>query len=367
MAAANERWVEERRQEFRPELLGIRRRMLGLSQGELGELADLSQGTVSKVEQGLKPVTASMVEQFSRALQCPPTFFFQAEREYGPPMSAHPMYRKRASVGQRVLDKVIAEFNVRIAHVRALLKSVELEPELPLPEYDADDFSGGPEEVADAVRRAWYLPCGPLASMTECLERAGCIVMRCDMDQAKIDAASYRLAGLPPVIFVNRTLPGDRLRFTLAHELGHLVMHRVPSPSMEQEADAFASALLMPRADIAPELQGLTLAKAAAMKPIWKVSIGALIYRAADLGAVRETQATYLWKVRAAKGWSVREPADFDVPVEEPTLVSGLFEHMLDDNDLSMEELAQVLHLHLAELHQLYELEPPQPHLRRIK
>jgi Zn-dependent peptidase ImmA (M78 family)/transcriptional regulator with XRE-family HTH domain len=367
MVVANENWAEDRRQEFRHELLSVRRRMLGLSQAELAQKAEMSQASYSKVEQGLKPVAAWMVEKFGHALNCPTSFFFQAEREYGPPMSAHPMYRKRASVGLRVLDKVIGEFNVRLAHIRTLLRSVDIEPELPLPSYDADDFEGGAVDVADAIRRAWYLPQGPIASVTECLERAGCVVVPCAMDQAKIDAASYRVSGLPPVIFVNRGLPGDRLRFTLAHELGHLVMHRFPTPAMEQEADAFAAAFLMPAADIAPELSSLTLAKAAAMKPIWKVSIGALIYRASDLGTIRSTQAEYLWKVRAAKGWSVREPADFDVPVEQPTLLAGLFEHMLDDNDLSLDEIGEVLHLHLEELQELYRLQPPQPHLRRVK
>lgn len=367
MLAANESWVEEARQAFRPELLGIRRRMRGLSQAELAEKTQISQGSLSKVEQGLKPVNAALIEQFSQALDCPPTFFFQPEREYGPPMSAHPMYRKRASVGQRVLDKVIAEFNVRISHVRTLLRSVDISPELPLPSYDPDDYAGGVEEVADAVRRAWYLPWGPVASVIECLERAGCVVVACEMDHARIDAASYRLPGLPPIIFVNRALGGDRLRFTLAHELGHLVMHPTPTPDMEQQADAFASAFLMPAADIGPELEGLTLAKAAAMKPIWKVSIGALIYRASDLGAVRPTQVDYLWKVRAAKGWSTREPQAFDIPVEAPTLIGGLFEHMLEDGELSMQELAGVLHLHLEELQSLYQLQLPQPHLRRIK
>ncbi len=91
-------------------------------------------------------------------------------------------------------------------------------------------------------RRAWYLPSGPVSSMMECLERAGCIVMMCDMAEAKIDAASYQVPGLPPVIFVNDALSGDRLRFTLAHELGHLILHRYPKPEMEREADTFALA-----------------------------------------------------------------------------------------------------------------------------
>jgi hypothetical protein len=75
-------------------------------------------------------------------------------KEYGPPMSAHAMFRKKASTGQKVIDRVIAELNVRIAHARKFLLAVEFAPELPFPLYDLDDFQGQADAVADSVRRA---------------------------------------------------------------------------------------------------------------------------------------------------------------------------------------------------------------------
>jgi Zn-dependent peptidase ImmA (M78 family)/transcriptional regulator with XRE-family HTH domain len=360
--------MEPRSDRFRHDLIAVRRRMLGLSQAELADVAGLSQATLSKIEQGLKSVTDAVADQLARALKCPPDFFEQPEREYGAPMSAHPMFRKRASVGQRVIDKVIAEFSVRIAHARALLRAVDVEPELPLPAYESEEF-GGPQGIAAAVRRAWYVPRGPLPSLVDLIERSGCILMRCDMNLAKIDAASYRVAGMPPIIFLNKALPGDRLRFSLAHELGHLVMHRYPTPVMEEEADQFASALLMPAADIGPELSGLTLAKAAALKPIWRVSMAALIYRASALGAISKTQADYLWRVRSAKGWSTQEPPALDIAPEQPSLVPALIEHFLDDAGMTQADLGRLLHLHYSEVADLYELKPPTPMqgLRRVK
>jgi Zn-dependent peptidase ImmA (M78 family)/transcriptional regulator with XRE-family HTH domain len=351
---------------FRPELVAIRRRMLGLSQVELANRAGLSQATLSKIEQGLKAITTAQAQQLAQAMNCEPSFFTQPEREYGAPLSAHPMFRRRASVGQKVLDKVIAEFNVRLAQSRVMLRSVDIEPELVMPTYDPDEF-GSIEEIAAAVRRAWYLPAGPLASLTECLERAGCVVMHCDMDQAKIDAASYKVPGLPPVIFVNRALPGDRLRFSLAHELGHIIMHRYPTPNMEAEADAFASALLMPAQDIGPELMGLSLAKAAYMKPVWKVSIAALIYRASQLTKLQKSQSEYLWRTLSAKGWRTREPASLDIPQEQPTLVSALIQHFLEDGGYTHDERGRLLHLSYDEVAKLYDLPPRQSGLRRVK
>lgn len=353
-------------QPFRHDLLGLRRRMLGVSQVELAERAGIGQGTLSKVEQGLREATSDMAESLAKALDCPVSFFHQVEREYGPPMSAHPAFRKKASVGQKVLDRVIAEFNVRIGHVRTLLRTVEFEPELQLPRYDIDDFSGGAEEVAANVRRAWYMPRGPVPSLTEYLERAGCLVVHCDMEAAKIDGASYRLPGLPPIIFLNRHQPADRMRFSLAHEAGHLVLHAYPTPNMEQEADVFASALLMPSSDIGPELDGLTLAKAAYMKPVWKVSMAALIVRATALKRLDKSKAEYMWRMMSMKGYRTREPASLDFAQEKPTLMEALLQNLTNDMSYSETDLAQTLHLHYQELAQMYSL-PMSTGLRRIK
>jgi Zn-dependent peptidase ImmA (M78 family)/DNA-binding XRE family transcriptional regulator len=349
----------------RGELISLRRRMLSLSQSDLALMAGISQGMLSKVEQGLKPAPPGLVERLAHALQCRESFFFQREREYGPPMSAHAMFRKGASVGQKVIDRTIAELNVRIAHLRKLLAPLELEPELPFPTYDLDDFEGKPELVAANVRRAWLMPRGPVRSLTEYAERAGCLVVQCEMDAAKIDGVSYRIVGLPPIIFLNRNQPADRMRFSLAHELGHLVMHAIPAPNMEQEANGFASALLMPATDIGPELNGLTVEKAAYMKPVWRVSMAALIYRASELGRVDKYKAEYLWRQMTTKGFRQREPAAVDFPHEETSLVGAMVDHMVKDMGYSHEELAELLHLHYDEVASMYDL--PKAVLRVVR
>lgn len=353
-------------QPFRYDLLSLRRRMTGLSQMELAQQAGIAQGTLSKIEQGLKDISEDVANTLAKILQCPVSFFYQAEREYGPPISAHPLFRKKASVGQKVLDRVIAEFNVRISHIRTLLKTVDFQPELPLPQYDVDDFSGDIEEIANNVRRAWYAPRGPIASLTEFAERAGCLIVHCDMDAAKIDGASYRISGMPPIIFLNRHQSADRMRFSLAHELGHLVLHAYPTPNMEQEADSFASALLMPSADIGPELNGLTLAKSAYMKPVWKVSMAALIVRATHLKRIDRAKAEYMWRTMSSQGYRTREPESLDFPREKPSLIDALLQKMTVELGYSKDELSQALHLHFQELAHMYDLPVPTG-LRRVK
>jgi Zn-dependent peptidase ImmA (M78 family) len=49
------------------------------------------------------------------------------------------------------------------------------------------------------------------------------------------------------------------LRWTLVHEIGHILMHRFPTDNMEREADEFAAEFLLPAKDVKPQLYDLTL------------------------------------------------------------------------------------------------------------
>jgi Zn-dependent peptidase ImmA (M78 family) len=101
----------------------------------------------------------------------------------------------------------------------------------------------------------------------------------------------------------------------LSHELGHLVMHRFPSPQMESEANEFASALLMPRNEVTIALRGkLDLGRLAALKPEWRVSMQALLYRAQRLGLVGQQQAGWLWRQFNTNRIKLREPPELDFP-----------------------------------------------------
>ncbi|WP_336758553.1 XRE family transcriptional regulator [Aeromonas hydrophila] len=342
---------------IRPEMIELRRRMLGLSQTELAARVGIVQGTLSKIEQGLKPVTIEQTLLFAEALSCHPSFFSLPERLYGGPISANPMYRKKASVGLKVLDRLLAEMNVRIGHIRKLMQFVDYRPELPLPFYDLDDYEGDPTKIAENVRRAWYMPNGPVRNLVEWLERAGIIIVECDMDDAGLSGVSYHIHGLPPLIFINKNQPMDRYRFTLAHELGHLVMHKIPNPNMEEEANMFAAELLMPSREIAPYLQDLTIEKAAYMKPFWRVSMAALIYRAKVLNQISSGQYEYIWRQMSARRYRINEPVQLEQLGESPSLMPELFKQMKEDMEYSPDEITQVLGLHYSELNQLYGFE----------
>src|SRR5262249_7327901 len=130
------------------------------------------------------------------------------------------------------------------------------------------------------------------------------------------------VSGLPPLFFVNSESPGDRARFSLAHEVGHVIMHRNPHAEQERQADQFASAFLMPARDIAAYLKPLSIERAAAIKPYWRVSMAAIIKRAYDLGMIGHSYYRKLFTQLSKVGYRTDEPNP--VEVEQPTVVDDL-------------------------------------------
>jgi len=185
-----------------------------------------------------------------------------------------------------------------------------------------------PEEVAQQVRIDLAVPPGPVRDLVAVLEDAGIAMVRRDLGSAKIDALMSWPPDSRPIVLLGTRAPGDRQRFSVAHEMGHAVMHELPTDDQEAEADRFAAELLMPRADIAPQLRDVTVAKLARLKQEWSVSMAALLRRARDLAQISDSAYRRLNIELSSAGYRTREPVE--VPVETPRLVSGRLRVLLD-------------------------------------
>lgn len=346
---------------FNGEMFRLGRQFRGLTQKEFAEGVGAEPSTVSRVENGVTQPTVEMGEKAATLLALPVEFFRQPERPYGLPMSVHPMWRAKAAVPQYMIDQALAELNLRIMHIRRLIRSVEYEPVLTLPEIDVAAAGGHPAEVAALVRRAWMMPAGPVVELTQWVERAGCFVIHTELPDSAMSGVTLRVPDMRPCIFLNKAMPADRLRHTLAHELGHLIMHRYPSEDMEREANAFAAAFLMPANDIRPVFTGkkVDLRLFAALKPEWRVSMQSLLYRAATLGFVNDNQARYLWQQFNTKKLKFREPPELDFEPEKPTLVTKLFALHMETLGYTIADMAAVVAMYEADIKTLYGIGEP--------
>ena len=357
--------------QFNHFLLLLARQYRGKSQTEVANAAGLNQGHYSRIENGLLPEGPSEenLGRIADALSFPSSFFYQRDSLSGLPLSVHPMHRKKASVGERALKQVHAELNIRLMHVRRLLSAIDVEPELPLPWIDVDE-GGGPQEIARLVRQSWMIPRGPLGNLTELVERAGILVVLCNFD-APIDGVTMRLPDVPPCMFINAEVPADRMRSSMAHELGHVIMHRIPTDNIEHEANVFAAELLCPEKDIKRDLIGrLSLEKLVRLKAYWKVSMQFILYRAKSIGCITDNQSQYLWKQISRLGWRVREPAETDFPHDEPQLFPEIIALHFRDLDYEVSDFTNLLHVDQDDLRHLYGMhseESRRAHLHIIK
>lgn len=179
------------------------------------------------------------------------------------------------------------------------------------------------------TRTQWKVPSGPARSLTRWLEAAGSVVLMIDLGNQRVDGLSQWTAD-HPVLVINSANPTDRIRWTLAHEIGHLALHRNDATDeMEREADAFAAEFLLPELLIRPELHNLTLGKALDLKREWGVSVAALVQRAHQLGVLSDARRTSLFKQLSARGWRVREPASDEIAPERPELLQRINEHLI--------------------------------------
>lgn len=346
---------------FNRAMFSVARAARGFTQSELAKAAGVTQALISKLESGLTvDPTEETVKALASALRVPVAFIVSSERPHGMPQFH---YRKRAKLGRKALEMIEAQINIRRIHASRLLQGYELETDR-FPVIDLDALEWTPQQAAQHIRGLWMLPRGPIDSLTEAVERAGAIVIQIDFGTSLLDALSFRLPGLPPLIFMNCKVPGDRYRFTLAHEVAHLILHNHPETDeqMEIQADQFAAELLMPAKEIRPYLTSPSLGSLARVKPYWKVSIKALIVQCERLKVITPNQYTGLMVNYSKAGYGKGEP--FPIAVEEPTVLTAALQYHLSALGYSLDELAEMLLMEPAEFQETY---TPRPRLRLVR
>lgn len=323
-------------------MIKLAREAEGHSVRSLSELLKINHTTLSRYESGLLPVPASFIDDLAAALGRPQSYFYREGKRYEGSGNYH---RKRASMSLQLLKRIHAKINELRLEAAALLEWADVETESDFFRLNRDDF-GGPEGAARELRRLWQMPSGPVAHVTSLIEGAGGIVFNCDFETIALDGVSqWPLddSSMPPVFFINDCISGDRARFTLCHELGHAVLHHLPTPDLEGEADRFASEFLMPAVEIRDSLRSLTIESAAELKSYWKVSIAALIRRAKDLKVITADRYTSLMKRMSTLGYRKCEP--IPIPNETPELYRALFDLQRSEMGRSDEAICATIHV----------------------
>jgi len=334
-------------QKINPKMLMLAREARGLTQMELADLAGINRSNISRFEQDEMGFSDDVLIKLIEALKFPEHFFMQSE-EVLPPA----LYRRRDKVPAKVLSYIDANLNIYRLNLQRLFEAMKLEvKEIPLLHVLEN---GTPANVAQKLRKIWSLPKGEVVNLIDLLEAHGIMTLAVDFKTDRVDSRSILISNKYPVIFYNKTLLGDRLRFTLAHELGHIVMHTrqalLSTEEVGHEANLFAAEFLMPEKEIQADFnETINLDLLARLKKKWKVSMQAILYRANDLNMLTDNQKRYIVGQFNALKIRRREPVELDIAIERGSAVRDLITRYRTKQKMSVKEMADFFFLEQEE------------------
>ena len=329
---------------FAPERLTLARQLEGLRKSELAAQIGKSSTALAAWESGAKRPTPANVAELAMSLGVAPDFFSPrgAPRQHD---TAVPHFRSLRSTSQRARDQAFAFGLLAVDIAEAVEKHVEF-PAVNIPSFEVsfDDEPDAPEEAARRLRREWGLDAGPLKHLVRLLESHGVLVVFSPPQTSAVDAYSFESTERPVVVLNPAKRDYYRQRFDVAHELGHLVMHRDAEPGgrvVEDQANRFAAELLMPADELRPLLPTAMNARAwdtlGALKEQWGVSIQALLFRARRLGSISDVTYRNAVITLTQRGWRRQEPGLISA-TEQPSMLPRSVE-LLDSAGIERESL----------------------------
>lgn len=326
--------------------LRVAREAVGYTQTDLAAASGLPQPDLSRWERGLRAPDADEVVTLAVHLQVPVGFLTGDERV------TQPIHRTQRQESKRTERLVNGRLELARRSASRLLQDIIIEPAYSFPTLD-DRVSDDPEQAAADVRRVWRVPRGPIVDLADVVESAGVVVLPVDFGADNIRAAYVNPRGDHRWCFLNtRADDGAAVRFDLAHELGHAMLHwdRFEAPTgkdAEAQAHRFAAALLMPADDIrttfahtSPSLPELTL-----LRKQWGVSVQALVRRARDLEGISEQTYTRLYKQMSAHGWRSARGEPGKLAIERPTILAEAMQIHREHHGYTEQELAVIADL----------------------
>ena len=331
-----------------------------LTQVQLASMAGVSPATISKWRAGAQVPEREALERLASVVNVTPEWFTRPVSTSVTP----PLFRSNASahVAARAMLEARLEWSQDVAS--ALMEFVDY-PKVNLPirpytnpeEITAEDI----ERAASECRHLWHLGRTVVEDLALAVEGAGVIVIREETGIAQIEGLSAwsEVLGRPLILLSADKDNGYRSRFDLAHELGHLVLHRnITRPTerdrhklLEKQAHRFAGAFLLPAESFAAEVRvPPTLDDLLILKRRWGVSAAAIIMRLQALELIDEDGATTLFKRRSARWGAKSEPGDADRKPEQPRLLRRTIGLLVDEKVMPLDAIPRHIGLAASDL-----------------
>lgn len=315
----------------------------GLSGAALAELVNVSRSAISQYERGVQTPSPQNVQEIANKLNLPPKYFLQQSIQSNQTAVFYRSFSAALKSARTRSQRKLDWLHEIVDHLEQLIElpNVNL-PEIELPDDVLSVTSDEIENIAKKTRRFWGLGDGPISNMVQLLENNGIIVSRQFLDSLKLDAFSnWNVESHRPFVVLGSDKGSAvRSRFDAAHELAHLILHKDLAEkdlknasifkAIERQANEFAGAFLLPSTTFLSEVFSFTPEGLLTLKKRWGVSVGLMVKRSSDLGAIDDDSTRKLWMRISKRGWRKKEPYDDEILPESPNILSKCFQLLID-------------------------------------
>ena len=337
-----------------PQRLRQARQARGLSIKDVADKLGISRQLLSLYELGTTAIKLDTVLKLQSIYNMPVSFYY---KNYQPESRNRSQIYFRsfysATKIKREQAKILADWVISVIN-DYIKDKIVIPPVDPLCERIRESKTieireeRNMESLSKLIRREWELGLQPITNLTRLLEKKGFIIVEIDIDES-LDAFSFWDNGRP-YIFISKYNNAFRRRMSIAHELCHLLFHDAEDiaknlKSLEDEAKKFASCFLLPKGGFDNDVISTALNQLLLLKPIWKVSVAAMVMRCEQLGIISEERSTYLWKQITRNKWRKIEPYDAEMKPEQPVLLRQSIKLLVDNNLISREKLKEAFSL----------------------
>lgn len=353
---------------FKCERLTHAREARGTTQTSLADMIGISRAAISQYEKGQRKPSSDILAKIANSLNFPMHFFLQ---DVGYKVSKPIFFRSMSSATKTSRLRAARRYEWLVDTVRYLSEFVTL-PEVNFPDFDLPHdctsiSNKDIEDIANRTRKHWKLGFGPISNVAWLLENNGGIVVRQTLDAKTLDAFSNwndDYTPKPYFILNEEKMCAVRSRFDVAHELGHMILHRnidenklrntLDFKLIESQANYFASAFLLPEQTFSQEvLFAPNLEMLVALKSKWRVSVAAMVKRLRQLRLISPEREQRLFMNISRKRWRTREPLDDQLEIEKPRVIQKVFDILVPKNIINQQSLTINLALAIEDIEKI--------------
>lgn len=334
------------------------RKAAGLSMQALAAEVGISANAIKKYEHGENMPSSANLLKIARTLNVRSEYFFRPVKVDLKGIE----YRKHANTPQKLLNQINSDVLEQAERWKELLDlypdSVKPVPDFSVPNGLPEKVSSDEdiEELANQVRASWSLGLNPISDMIDTLESQGVMIIVTDIESKKKFDGLAGTIDKTPIVVISIHQPGDRQRFTLAHELGHLVLKGRLTDDMNEEkaCNHFAGAFLLPREALLQHLgkhrNAIEGRELFMLKHEFGISMMAVLMRAGQCTVISANLQKRYFMQFSKLGWRTNEPGD-PYPNEATYLFKQLVYRALGEDYIGESKAAELLKMSLSSFH----------------